>query len=221
VKRTWILAIALMVLAGLVVATVIVLRSPAYHARFVREDEITVSRSEFPFDTRGHARALLDAKARDEILPRALEEHDPDWKFRYLAIALVTTETGASEDELRVLVRCLDGRFALRWPAIFALQVLRDPRTLDALTARAVTLREEIERLPPGEGWHSRGPLLPPSRELEAILRAVFGIGDLKRLELVYSPDRNRQIDLESVRRFRREQYEERRSSWPRQVLPR
>ncbi len=164
-KRTWILAAALLVLLGLVIATLLALRSPAYHARFVSESEISLLNHRVV--ARGHARALLEAKARDEILPRALEERDPEWKFRALAIALVTTETKASEDELRVLVRCLDAGPMLRWPTILALDDLEDPRTLDALTTRAVTLRREIERLPPAERWHPRGDIDPISAELE------------------------------------------------------
>jgi hypothetical protein len=214
-KGTWILALAFAVLAGLVGATVFVLRSPAYHARFVSESEISLFNDRVV--ARGHARALLDAKARDEILPRALEERDPDWKFRALAIALVTTETKASEDELRVLVRCLDGGPMVRWPAIIALDDLEDPRTLDALTARALALREQIETLPPAERWHPRGEIepIPIDRELHYLLHltrpALNPNGD---------PFIHWDVTLEEVRHVRAT-FEERRATLPPQVLPR
>ncbi len=214
-KRTWIPAGALLVLLGLVVATLLALRSPAYHARFVRESEISLFNDRVV--VRGHARALLEAKALDEILPRALEERDPYWKFRALAIALVSTETKASEDELRVLVRCLDAGPMLRWPAILALSDLADPRTLDALTARAVTLRDEIERLPPEERWHPKGEIepTPPDREFHAILLSLGVYPSTERLHETW------ELTVEDVRRFRRTQFEEKRAELPPQVLPR
>ncbi len=215
-KRKWILAGALLVLVGLVIATLFVLRSPAYHARLVREDEIWFANDRIV--AFGHARALLEAKARDEVLPRALEERDPDWKFRSLAIALVTTGTKASEDELRVLVRSLAGGPLLRWPAIIALSELKDLRTLDALTARALRLREEIEKLPPSERWHPEGDIdpTPPDRELWAVVRAILVID-----EQPIDPSRPWEVTFEEVKRLREDVFEKKRAALPPQVLPR
>jgi hypothetical protein len=210
VKRTWILAPALVVLVGLVIATAIVLRSPAYHARFVSESEISL------VDNRivafgHHARALIDAKARDQIVPRALEERDPDWTFRALAIALVTRETVANEDELRVLVRSLDAGPHLRWPAILALEDVGDRRAIDALTARALALREQAAKVPPEERWHIDP--IPMENEANYVLKLALPALGLSR----YGPV---EVTLDDVRRVRAT-FEARRAEFPPQVLPR
>jgi hypothetical protein len=165
VKRTWILVPALVVLVGLGIATAFALRSPAYHARFVSEGEISLVNNQVV--ARGHARALLDATA------------------------------------------------------IATLGMLGDPRTLDALTARAVPLREEIEALPPEMRWHPWGRIspAPKDRELRTILYVIAKI-DRDAGVLLISLHDPWEVELERVQSCRR-MFEEKRAKLPPQVLPR
>ncbi len=117
-------------LGALTVGSVIVLRHPVrlYHLRMARPSEVKLDGRDITLS--GHARALDEVAAIEEILERARSEDDPVILFRPLALKSLSRDRRL----LEIAVRCLDSRSSeLRHMALERLAWAGDLSVVSAL----------------------------------------------------------------------------------------
>jgi len=121
------------VLLALFLAALLLVKNPRqlYHARLARPGEVRFPGREV--ELTGHALALYQLDAWDEVLPLARSERD-QVLFRAIVVKLCGAHRKVPDAAVEVLVRCLasDDR-ALREAASDELKERGDPRTLAAL----------------------------------------------------------------------------------------
>ncbi len=142
-KRPWrVVGIAVLGLT-VAVATPLLAATPrarwlAWHAAFARQSEVFIK--DDVVWARGHAQALVNARAWDYLLPNADREPDDRVLFRALVIELAANEE-VPDDALSVVVKATRSeRIDLRGAAFRALRIRQDPRTILALSEIAGSL---------------------------------------------------------------------------------